>query len=235
MNVLQNATAMAPNLTLPFSGNGGVAPYTYSIVAGGIGGTINASTGLYTSPNTTGIDKVRVTDSASTTAQASILVGSPIQLFCDILQNEMSLKSNQIWLWDQKVNIPTDSNLYIAVAMLTCKPFGNSNRFYDGSDTESVNMHATLSVDILSRSTTALDRKEEVVMALMSQYAQSQQELNSFYIGKIPTSFKNLSEIDGAAIPYRYNVDVAIQYFVTKTKAVSYFSSFQTPSVNTNP
>jgi hypothetical protein len=96
-------------------------------------------------------------------------------------------------------------------------------------------MYAVLDLDIISRGPDARDRKEEVVMAFNSTYAQQQQEINSFYIGKLPpgAKFINLSEIDGAAIPYRYRISTVLQYTVTKTTPIQYYSSFS-DSIITN-
>ena len=234
--LLQNNTAMAPNgLTTPFQGSGGTAPYTYSVLAGGPGGSISSS-GIYTSPNTTGVDTVEVTDSLSATATAQILIGNPLELFCDIISNQMGLSQGQAYLWDQKILIPTDSRLYVAVGVISCKPFANSNTIdpTTGNSLQSVNMQAFLSVDRLSRGPDARDRKEQVILALESQYARSQQELNSFYVGKISSGFVNLSTIDGAAIPYRFNISVQIQYFVSSASAQQYFNTFSNASIYTN-
>lgn len=236
--LLQNNNAMAINLTSPLIGVGGTPPYVYSVLAGGAGGTINASTGLYTSPNKIGIDTIQVTDSLLATAQASMLIGTPLQLFCDIIQQGMGLGNTQVYLWDQKIDIPTDYKLYIAIGVASVKPFTNIKTF-DGSGSnsnqnQSTNVQATLSIDILSRGPDARDRKEEVILALNSDYSESQQELNSFRIFPISSSFVNLSEIDGTAIPYRFNISVNIMYFVSKIVAVPYFDTFSTPQIVTN-
>lgn len=234
-----SVTAMATGRQTSFLASGGVAPYVYSIAPGGAGGTINPSTGLYTAPlSTTGKDNIIVTDATLATATKSILSCTPLELFCDILQTEMGLAQGRVYLWDQKIDQPKDNGLYIAVGVLSCKPFGN-NTPIDGSGAglnavQSVNMFATLSVDIISRGPEARDRKEEVIMALNSIYSQSQQEANSFYIAKISSGFNNLSNIDGAAIPYRFNISVNMQYFVTKTKAVPYFDDFAQPGLTIN-
>lgn len=237
--LLQNATAMARNLTLPFSGSGGTAPYVYSVVGGGAGGSINSSTGLYTSPNVTGSDTIRVTDALSATATAPISIFGPIELVCDIIQNGLDLDNGQVYEWDQKINIPIDEKLYIAVGILACKPFGNTIE-YDGDVSgfdavQSTNFQATLSINIFSRGKEARDRKEEVIMALNSDYSEQQQELNSFRLFPISTDFVNISNVDGAAIPYAFNISVNIQYFVTKTNAISYYDIFAPAAVVTNP
>ena len=243
----QSYTAVAPNITASFLASGGTPAYTYSVRSGGAGGTINSSTGLYTAPAQLGtspqttFDTIQVVDSVGAVASAQILVGSAILLVCDILQNQLNLAPGHLYLWDQKTFQPTDDLLYIAVGVLSCKPFSNAN-VMNGSggglnSLQTVNMQATLSLDIMSRSSAARDQKEFVLMALASNYSEQQQEANNFFIGKLPagSQFRNLSFIDGAAIPYRFQIDVNIQYVISKTQAVQYFDSFATPQVTTNP
>lgn len=245
LSLSQNATALIPGLTTAFGGSGGTEPYAYAVLPGGAGGSIGAVSGIYTAPSEMGetpqtlYDTIQVTDADDETATATILVASPLFLFCEILQNELELENGRVFLWDQKVFQPTDNGLYISVSESSCKPFGNSIRAGSSgwSDAvQSVNMLSTLDVDIMSRGPAARDRKAEIILALNSIYAQSQQEANSFYIAKLPPSarFVNLSMIDGAAIPYRYRISVNMQYAVTKTKAVPYFDTFSDESITTN-
>lgn len=249
----QSATAVGINIQSSFLATGGTPPYTYSIrqTPPGAGGTIDPSTGIYTAPALVNggsygppkqlYDIVQVQDSLNAIATASILVGDALLLFCEILQNFLGLPNGRVYLWDQKMAQPTDSGLYIAVQVLNCKPFANVNKF-DGSGSNSnsdqyVNNMATLQLDIISRDTEARDRKEQVLMALASNYSQNQQVANSFFIGKLPagSQFVNLSEQDGAAIPYRFSISVGIQFTKIMVQAVSSFDSFQTPQINTNP
>lgn len=237
--LVANTQALAPNLFTYFSGSGGVSPYNYQVLPRGIGGTINSTTGLYTAPNLTGQDVIVVTDALGATASLPVMVGTPLDLLCDIIQKEMNLDQGQVYLWDQKINIPTDSRLYVAVGVLSCKPFSNNVRTKDsmsGLDAgQYANFLSTVSIDILSRGPEARLRKEEVILALNSIYAQSQQEINSFYVAKLTTAFVNLSQIDGAAIPYQFNLSVNMQYCFTKTKAVPYYDQFLPASVTTEP
>lgn len=229
---------MATNLTLPFSALGGTAPYVYSIAPNGVGGSIDSSSGLYTSPDTTGVDEVVVTDSLGATAELAIAVCTPIELVCEVIQRQMRLGPGQVYLYNQKIIIPTDSAVYVAVGVISCKPFSNNREFVDNgaslNEVQSTNFQASLSIDILSRSIQALNRKEEIILALGSSYAESQMELNSFYIAPITSSFINLSELDGAAIPYRFNLSVNVQYFTQKTTSVPFYSTYQTPQIVPN-
>lgn len=250
LSLTQSISAIGVNLNASFLAINGTAPYVYSIVSGGAGGSINSSTGFYTAPSVVNggsygpptqiFDTIKVVDNLGAIATAQILIGSPLLLFCDIIQNQLGLSNGRVYLWDQKIMQPTDSGLYVAISVLSCKPFGNVNApSGSGSGFTSaqfVNMYSQLQVDIISRDTEARDRKEEVILALESDYSRFQQDANSFYISKLSpgTQFVNLSNQDGAAIPYRFNIAVAMQYFFVKNTAVPYFSTFTTPQVNTN-
>jgi hypothetical protein len=155
---------------------------------------------------------------------------------CDIIQHEMGLSADQIWLWDQKINEPTDERLYIAVSVLSSKPFGNSTVYESVEDgglnqIQSVNVSSVLSLDVMSRGTAARDRKEQVILALKSTYAESLMEIKSFNVSMLPSSFINLTKIEGSGILYRFNASVRLQYFVSKISPVSYFDTFQAPTI----
>lgn len=241
ISLAQTLTAVGINITASFAAGGGTPPYTYSVRSNGAGGSINSSSGLYTAPSIVNPDPaftydiIQVVDSLGAKAQANILVGTPLTLFCDILQTELDIPTDRIYIYNQKIMQPTNAGLYIAVGILQAKPFANTNSF-DGTGAnsiQSVNMMTTLMLNIISRDTSALNRKEEVIAALISNYSQTQQYANSFMIGRIPPGgqFVNLSEGDGAAIPYRFNISVNMQYFYKKVVPVDYFDDFTAPTI----
>lgn len=236
-----NASALAVGRRTSLQGSGGVEPYVYSVQPGGAGGSINASSGIYTAPlemsddPAKATDTVIVTDADDVTAEYSVLVTDPLGLVCDIIQNQMGLDDGRVYLWDQKIFEPTDSGIFIAVGVLKTKPFANNMEPVPsgGGMTAigSINTMATLTIDVISRSYEAVRRKDEILLALGSLYSQSQQEANSFSIGRLPAAgqFVNLSNVDGAAIPYRFQIAVNVQYFVTIQKNADYFDDFNNP------
>jgi hypothetical protein len=232
---------MAVGRSTSLQGSGGLEPYVYSVLPGGAGGSINPDTGIYTAPLVTdddpskATDTIVVTDDNADTAEFSMLITDPLGLVCDIIQNQMDLDDGRVYLWDQKIFEPTDSGLFVAVGVLKAKPFANNISPDAGgsgiSGVGSVNVMATLTIDAISRSYEAVRRKEEILLALGSLYSQAQQQANSFSIGRLPAAgqFINLSSVDGAAIPYRFQIEVNVQYFVTNLKAVPYFDDFNNP------
>lgn len=233
----QSIYAVAPYITGSFLATGGTGPYSYAVIAGGAGGTINPSTGVYTAPSLVQsdpkklYDTIQVTDSLAATATTQILVALPIFLFCDIIQRVMNLPNGRVYLWDQKINQPTDSDLYIAVSVPRCKPFANVNRPVSNGggldQSQFLSMQAQVDIDVISRGVSARDRKEEVLLALNSTYSQQQQEANSFYIAGLSPAFGfiNLSEVDGAAIPYRYKISVQMQYAFEVNRPSQFFDN----------
>lgn len=239
LNVTASYTAISPNLNSSFLATGGTAPFKYSILAGGgAGGSIDPTSGLYTAGSRYGVDTILVTDSSAPKplqATLDILVGTPLQLVCDIIQTFMGLSQGRVYVYNTKLNLPTDSGLYIAVGIRDCKPFGNSTVTYNGIAMQAVNMLARLDINVMSRSIDALNMKEQVLLAFNSIYAEQQMELNSFFIAPISIGFVNLSQIDGAAIPYRFVITSQMQYFVPTTMAIPYMDTFVPAEIITNP
>lgn len=239
MILLANTLACRPNLTVPFEGDQGSGGYMYSVLPGGAGGTIGQNSGIYTAPNNYGSDTIQVNDSSGATAQAVIAILPPIGIVADIIQTQMNLDNGRVYYWDQKIFQPKDFNLYIIIEELACKPFAN-NSTWDGSglglvEIQSTNFQSTLSIDIKSRGMDAVLRKEEVLMALKSNYSEQQQEFNSMKIAELPVAFNNLSGLDGAAIPYRYNISVNIQYAMKKEISIPFFDTFEDVDIISDP
>lgn len=242
----QAATAMGPGLTTSVQGVGGIPPYSYSVLTGGTGGVVDSVTGVYRSPSTVNpnpkltSDTIQVLDSSVPKQKAlcQILVTDFMGLFCDIIETQMQLPPMRVYFWDQKIMQPTDSGLYIAVSNPTNQVFANTNRHVDLGDAglvsqQNVNVMATFDIDAISRGPEARTRKEQILMALSSDYSQNQQTANSFFIGQFPPGarFLNLSFVDGAAIPYRYKISINVQYAISITSAVPYYDTFEQPQL----
>ncbi len=236
LSIAQSAYAVTIGAPASFMAVGATGAVTFSVVPGGAGGAIGSSTGTYVTPSSLSedprqaYDTIQVVDSTLATATTTILVGTPLTLFCEIIQRELSLANGRVYLWDQKILQPRDSSLYVAVSVPVCRPFANSNHYgstIGGMDSNAfVSMFARLDLDIISRGPAARDRKEEVILALNSQYSQQQQSANSFYISQLSSNFINLSQLDGAAIPYRYRISVNMQYAYAKIKPAQYFDDY---------
>lgn len=236
LSLLQTATNVAKGIPVSFNAIGGTAPYVYSIVPGGAGGTINPDTGAFTSPEIVGRTTVKVVDADLEEATAIISTMHPPNLFCDVIRREMGLSQDQVYLWDQEIKIPPDTRLYIVPALVSGKSFSNRNQYNSSNSSlsQSVNVSATMDVHIFSSTDEALVRKEEILMAMKSNYGANQMALNSFYFAPLSVSLINVSDVDGSKIPYHYILPIRMNYAVTKLKSVPYFDDFETPEVLTD-
>ena len=233
MIVITNSQFITRGGKSVFHGSAGVAPYVYSVEAGGVGGSIDAN-GVYTAPYAYGTDTIKVVDSLLDEAFLPVYSLTHIQLVANVIQTSMSLATDRVWIFDQKIMAPKDDNLFINLRELSCKVFSNNMRVIDGIPNQTTNFQAQYSIDIESHSLEALQRKEEVIMALRGQYAQNQQTLNGFKIAGVATSFVNLSELEGSAIPYRYNITMNVLYAkIFVDQAASYYDEFDI-SIDTN-
>ncbi len=234
--IKSNSDSLRENSSMVFVASGGTPPYTYSVLPGGAGGSINSSTGLYQSSNSFGIDTIVATDSLLATGQKQVFIRHPIQLFCDVIQKYMGLSSDQIYIYNQKWDIPSDSRLYIAVGVMYSKPFA-SGKVYDTAsgfeETIRVTTQTQLKLDLLSRGMDALFRQDEVVMALKSDYSKRQQGLNGFMICNLPGQFNDLSGEEGASMLTRFNATANIQFSRIKKNQSEYFDNFSEVQVTT--
>lgn len=237
LSLSQSAFAVGINIPASFLGVGGTPPYSYIVLNGGAGGTIDSGTGAYLAPPVVPtdpahqFDTVQVTDALAATATAQIMVGDALLLFCDVVMRGLGLDPTRIWIWDQKIFQPTDYGLYVTVAEMEPKVIANVNSSPNTGDTQSqfVTFISRLEVNLISRDQSARLRKGQFIMALNSSYAEQQQKLNGFQISRVPKSLTNVSVQDGAAIPYRYSAWVNLQYAEPASSSQDYFSTFNVP------
>lgn len=134
------------------------------------------------------------------------------QLIVNILAEEMQLSAGQIWIRYQNRAIPPTPGLFVVVGMVDSQIMGNTTSLtFENSlphQISEVMARETIQIDIMSRDSTALTRRAEVVMALQSFYAQQQMELNNFKIARIPQSFLNTSDAEGGSNLNRYSISV---------------------------
>jgi hypothetical protein len=162
-----------------------------------------------------------------------------IKVVAEILKHEMGLKADQVLLYNQKFDTPSDERLYLAVSLLGSKPFGANTGYVadpisgELTEQQSVNVQELYSVLLYSRSASARLRTWEVPAALVSTFAQQQMEAHSFKIGYLP-QMTDVSEQEGTSRLNRYSLTFAALVAYRKTKPVDYFDKFTQPLLITN-
>jgi hypothetical protein len=148
----------------------------------------------------------------------------------DIIRSEMGLADDRVNLYNEKFNIPNDKYLFVGVAYKFSKPFSSKSTFGTYGTTgfnefQGLNTQEHYSIMLFSRNHEALKRKEEAVMALGSIYARQRSDQYGFKVARI-APIQDMSYLEGAAILYRYDVDVVLHCRYEKIKTVPWFGTF---------
>jgi len=154
----------------------------------------------------------------------------PIKAVCDILVNQLGLDNNQVWIYNQKRNIPNDSSLYIVVDYQGQKIIG-STRYEKATETglmeyQALHSLAIIRLDLFSRGNFARINKDLVIMALNSTYSQQVQEANGFSIARNSFQVTNTSEVEGTAELNRYSISFNVTYMSETSKSIGYYDTF---------
>lgn len=152
-----------------------------------------------------------------------------LQIICKLLQDFMDLDNKHIYIYNQKWLIPTDKGLFISVGLQGTKVFANNSetRLINNLASEVLTIHKQdqISINIYSYDFSAIERKEEILMALNSNLAENLQNKLGFHLGKIPITFNEVSEIEGTKILNRFNLVFNVISKVSKTIASDYYNS----------
>lgn len=160
-----------------------------------------------------------------------------LKLVADIIRVELALKNDQVVIYNQKFEIPTDNRLYVSVGLASFKNFGSRNDHQNDPVTgvlrsvQSINRQETYSIVAYSRGPDARTRNWEIVAALKSDTAQRYQESFSFKLAELPASMVDTSEREGTAILNKYSLLVNALVVYQKTQSVPFFDQFPIPPV----
>ena len=238
MEIRSPISALAFGCFINLAPTNGTAPYQYQLKANGAGGSLlildEGNSVTYSAPSTLPaskvcVDTIQVTDALENTAEVSLIVGDYLTIVSDILAHEMDM-AGRVFLYNQKFMQPTDADPYIVVSVQHSRQLGSTTRcsLVNGVYCSIANVPsaAVLGVDIMSRSLGALDRKDEIPLALNSIYSQQQQSRCGFKLGKT-APLQNLSDLDGNSMLYHFHADVDALYGKTFIKQVDYFDGYQ--------
>lgn len=174
------------------------------------------------------------TTSAAAPATQSLIAG--------LLRGFMGLAKDQVVVYNQKWKIPPDKRLYIAVSSLgPVKQYGATVETRNSPDNTAlledvaVASREMLGIDIYSSSQEAVQRKEEVMMAFASTAAQQLCEKWALKLARIPLTFVDASEGEGAARLNRYHLAFAVLRTRTKTSTIEFYNTFPKPELVIEP
>lgn len=157
-------------------------------------------------------------------------------LLAQLFRDYMSLKEDHVLIYNQKFKLPDDPGIFVTVAFLAEKTFGTNKRYKDNPETAggrieviSISKQQTYTVNIFSKDETALERKDEIVAALVSDRCQQMAEKHAFRVAPQPLSFVDLSATEGATRLNRYAITFNVLCWSTSERLIEYFDKFQNP------
>ena len=163
-------------------------------------------------------------------------------ILCGLFRAYMDLATEQVVVYNQKWLIPSDDRLYICVSAVgPQKTYGATVETELTEDrtgleeTVAVNTQEAIGVDVYSSSQDAVDRKEELLMALSSTAAQQLAEKYALRIAQVPLTFADLSGLEGTARLNRFHLSFIVLRTRSKTKVIESFDKFQKPALTLNP
>jgi hypothetical protein len=131
-------------------------------------------------------------------------------------------------IYNAKFAIPNDPYLFIGVEYKFSKIFASKSETFQDTDFEEkqgLNTQEHYAIILFSRNLDAMRRKEEAVMALGSVYARQQGDTYGFRIARI-APIQDMSALEGAAILYRYEIDVVMLCRYEKVKTIDWYGTF---------
>ena len=162
-----------------------------------------------------------------------------LTVLVQLIKQQMNLTNAQVFVFNQKIPLIKDPGIFVAVQLLSEKIIGSNSSFeWNGTnyvETKSINKSELIAIDIMSKDRTALDRYIEVVAALQGYHA-NEACLTNFMQLQILPNIHTISNGEGAAIPYRFEVTLRVMRVYIQTGIVPYYDHGFTPvTVITDP
>lgn len=159
-----------------------------------------------------------------------------IDIICDLLRNQLALTEEQVWIYNQKRDIPNTPGLFIEVGLVATKPFATASHCADDEagnfcEFQSLNVQETYYIHLFSRDESAFSRAWEVSLALSGVISQQAQETYGFRFGQIPTSFLDASFLEASARLFRQDLTFNALRSYSKTRVIQYFDQFNIPPI----
>lgn len=154
-----------------------------------------------------------------------------------ILQPELGLDDDHCNIYNQKYRIPADDGLFVVVSIIGSTPFGVTSKWVNQPDSNELieqqgcNVVEMLQIDVFSKSPAARLRAHEVIFALNSNRAQQVADTYSLSIGRLPTSFNDISALESSARLNRYALAFNVTRAYVKTAPIPFYDQFSIPPV----
>lgn len=153
-----------------------------------------------------------------------------LKTVCDILKEGMGLANDQIWIYNQKVDIPNDKRIYVVVSLKSETVIGNNieAKTESGIYDEVIwsNVVSDVGIELFSYNVNALNRRYDVLSSMRSTYSVQKQEELNFNVGRRPIAFFDSSFMSPSAKLYSFYFMYRITHVENSAKPIDYFDDF---------
>jgi hypothetical protein len=162
------------------------------------------------------------------------------EVLLNIIRHELDLDDSRIALYGQRYRAPKDNNLYIVVSSKPSKGLSLTNSYSEDSvtgdiiETKAYTGFVRFIVEATSVTREAYQRKEEILMSLVSLYGINFQQEHSCKFWRDRNPIIDLTFISGATSLYRFNINIIGTFVKTKQNVVDYYDRFRDNEVVTN-
>jgi hypothetical protein len=146
-----------------------------------------------------------------------------LQIVASILKAHMGLTAEQIWIYNQRRNIPTTSGLFVTVGRVALKVYGNNSTQSGDSVTSGQWCQETIAINMFSKNMDAMERVPEALAALRSPTSVFTQQQHAISIAPIPQSVVDTSEVEGAGMLFRTTITIVVLSAYEQTSTATYF------------
>lgn len=163
-----------------------------------------------------------------------------INLLVQVIRSCLKFENDQVVVYNQGWKIPDDKRTYVSVALLSSKPFGSRRNYKETPDAlvevVTVNSAEVYAIDVFSfNPMLTMADASRVIAAFNSTLAQQVMEEHSFKMPTLPTSFIDVSGVEGASRLTRFRANFPVLRARSHETAVEYYDKFSGPALILNP
>lgn len=167
----------------------------------------------------------------------TITNNDPLVLVCDILQHELDIPKERLFIFNDDRELPKDDNLYIVVEPESFPPYGvsHTHKIENGKyyEVTSASYKYRILIHCCSVNPEACDIAPQVSICMNSDFARNYMLSKGFHIGKLPVDVRNMSSVEGTRRMNRLDCEFNMLSTVTTQKEVEYYDKFQNPEAIT--
>jgi len=150
-----------------------------------------------------------------------------IKVLRNLIKNGLGLDDAHCYIYNNKWLIPEDKGLFVVIGIINSEVIGNNLKYKSTVDKfyaiTSTTFCTDYSIDIFSADISARLKQFELINLLGSFEALQSQERNNYSIARIPSSFTDLSSLEGDKILNRYRATIRVFHKVQTEREATYF------------